>query len=202
MATDPIPDDLTTRAGREARLGQRGCVVWLYGLSGAGKSTLAQALERRLAEEGLVSRILDGDELRRGLCHGLGYSDEARHENIRRAAEVARILAHTGIITIAAFICPRRELRELARTIIGEEDFVEVFVKTSFETCARRDVKGLYAKAASGEVSQFTGRDSAFEEPETISSAYVIDTERAGIASCTERLCDIVLPRVRPRQRD
>ncbi len=187
-----------TREDRELILGQRGMVIWLYGLSGAGKSTLARALERHLAVKGMLTRILDGDELRKGLCKGLGYSDHERTENIRRAAETARLFLDTGIITICAFVCPRRELRELARQTVGEDDFVEVFVKASYEACARRDVKGLYAQAEQGHITQFTGRDSAFEEPEPISSAIILETERHGIAHCVERLLDIILPKVKP----
>jgi len=186
-----------TRADKEDRLGQRGLVIWLFGLSGSGKSTLANTLERHLAAEGVLTRVLDGDDIRAGLNSGLGYDDEARKENIRRAAETARLFLDTGVVAIAAFICPKRELRELARQIVGEEDFVEVFVKASYEACARRDVKGLYAKADSGELAQFTGRDSAFEDPEPISSAIIVDTERHGITHCVERVMDVVLPRIR-----
>ena len=186
-----------TRADKEERLGQRGLVIWLYGLSGSGKSTLAAAVERRLAAADCVTRVLDGDEIRKGLNSDLGYGDEARRENIRRAAEVARLFLDSGIVTIAAFICPKRELRELARQIVGEDDFVEIYLKASFEACARRDVKGLYAKAQRGEIPDFTGKDSVFEEPEPISNAIILETERHGIAYCTNRIVDVVLPRIR-----
>jgi len=185
------------RTDREERLGQRSVVIWLYGLSGSGKSTLAAAVERRLAAADCVTRVLDGDEIRKGLNSDLGYGDEARRENIRRAAEVARLFLDSGIVTIAAFICPKRELRELARQIVGEDDFVEIYLKASFEACARRDVKGLYAKAQRGEIPDFTGKDSVFEEPEPISNAIILETERHGIAYCTNRIVDVVLPRIR-----
>jgi adenylylsulfate kinase len=187
----------STRAYKEARLGQRALVIWLYGISGAGKTTLAHALETRLALDGVLTKILDGDELRKGLNKNLGFDDEARTENIRRSAETAKLFLDAGFVTIAAFICPKREMREMARQIIGEDDFVEVFVKASFDGCAKRDVKGLYAKAARGEVKKFTGKDSSFEEPEAISSAIVLETERHGIARCTERILDVVLPKIR-----
>jgi len=192
--------DVTTREGREEMLGQRGLVVWLYGLSGAGKSTLALSLARHLAPEGIFTRILDGDELRTGLNSNLGFDDASRAENIRRAAEVAKILKESGVVTIAAFICPARAMREKAREIVGAEDFVEVYVKASYEACARRDVKGLYAKAERGEIAQFTGRDSAFEEPLPGSDALVIDTERHGIAHCTDRILERILPIIRHAQ--
>jgi adenylylsulfate kinase len=191
--------DVTTRLGREEMLGQRGLVLWLYGLSGAGKSTLALSLARHLAPEGIFTRILDGDELRTGLNSNLGFDDASRSENIRRAAEVAKLLKESGVVTIAAFICPTRALREKAREIVGREDFVEVYVRASFDTCARRDVKGLYAKAERGEIPQFTGRDSVFEEPLPGSDALVIDTERHGIANCTERILEAAIPMIRHR---
>lgn len=187
------------REQRELMLGQRGLVVWLYGLSGSGKSTIAAALERHLSAEKVLCRVLDGDSLRSGLCSGLGFDVEARKENIRRAAETARLFLDTGVVTIAAFICPFRELRDLARQIVGEDDFVEVYLKASYEACARRDVKGLYAKAEKGEIPFFTGKDSPFEEPEPISSAIILETERHGIARCCERVLDVVLPRMRER---
>jgi adenylylsulfate kinase len=190
----PVPLD---RAGREERLGQHGIVVWFYGLSGAGKSTIACSLEKRLATEGFFSRVLDGDELRKGLNSNLAFDDDSRAENIRRAAEVAKLFLETGIVTLAAFICPRREMRDAARQIIGDDNFVEVYVKASYETCARRDVKGLYAMAEQGEVPQFTGRDSAFEEPPTGNGAIVLETERHGIAHCTDRVLEAILPRIR-----
>ncbi len=174
------------RSAREALLGQRGCVIWLYGLSGSGKSTLAAALERTLHDERRLTSLLDGDLLRTGLNRGLGFSDEDRRENLRRAAEVARLLAHSGIMTICSFITPTRAFRSMARQIVGEEDFVEVYVKASFETCRKRDVKGLYAKSALGDVKQFTGRDSGFEEP--LEADIILDTEAHTEDECLQML--------------
>ena len=153
------------REDKERLLGQGGVVVWLYGLSGSGKSTIANAVERRLHGEGRMTVILDGDNLRAGLNGNLGFSDEDRRENVRRVAEVAKIFAQQGVITLVSVITPRRELRDLARAVVGE-DFVEVYVKADYATCAGRDPKGLYAKAAAGDLPQFTGKDSGFEEPE------------------------------------
>lgn len=171
----PIFDKMLPREAKEELLGQRGGVIWMYGLSGSGKSTLANLLERRLHESGRMVKILDGDNVRAGLNKNLGFSDEDRLENIRRVAEVAKLFADSGIVTIASFITPNNELRSLAREIIGDEDLLEVYVKASFETCSERDPKGLYAKVKAGEVKQFTGKDSAFEEPNN--PDLVVDTE-------------------------
>lgn len=191
--------DVSTRAGREEMLGQKGLVVWLYGLSGAGKSTLAQAAARRLASEGVFCRVLDGDELRTGLNAGLGFDEASRRENIRRSAEAAKILKESGVVTFAAFICPLREMREKAREIVGAEDFVEVYVKASYEACARRDVKGLYARAERGEIPNFTGRDAPFEEPLPGAGALVVESERHGIAHCTESILERLRPKLHHR---
>lgn len=186
------------RRNKEALLRQRGCVIWLYGLSGSGKSTLAQALEAQLHGEGFLTRILDGDNIRSGLNSNLGFSDEDRLENIRRIAEVAKLFCHAGIVTLASFITPRRELRALARGIVGGGDFIEVYVRCSFESCEQRDVKGLYARAKAGEIPQFTGRDSSFEEPE--SCELTLDTENETIEQSLARLHEAVLPRIRPQE--
>jgi adenylylsulfate kinase len=159
---------------KENLLGQKGCVLWMYGLSGSGKSTIAAALERSLHDAGRFAVILDGDNFRHGLNSDLGFSDEERKENVRRVAEVAKIFAAQGIITIVSVITPKRDLREQAKKIVGER-FLEIFIKASYETCEQRDPKGLYAKVAAGEIKQFTGKDSGFEEPE--SPNLIIDTE-------------------------
>ncbi len=185
------------RNEKERLLRQRGLVVWMYGLSGSGKSTLANALERRLHADGLLTQILDGDNIRSGLNRNLGFSDDDRAENIRRIAEVAKLYLHTGVITLTSFITPRRDLRQLARATVGAADFLEVYIRASFETCAKRDPKGLYAKVAAGEVEQFTGRDSGFEEPEEADDAHIVDTEANDLTACLERLYTLVLPRVR-----
>lgn len=169
MSTSKRPltefDRFVSEQQRSQQLGQQGLVLWLYGLSGCGKSTLANMLERRLMQEGYISYILDGDNLRSGLNSNLGFSAEDRHENIRRSAEVAKLMAGMGIITIASFITPFASLRALAKNIIGSS-MLEVFVDSAFEECQARDVKGLYAKAGAGELAQFTGKDSNFERPE------------------------------------
>lgn len=188
MGTDlhPIHDRLLGRAAKEALLEQRGLVVWLYGLSGSGKSTLAALLERNLHQGGIFTAVLDGDNIRTGLNANLGFSDEDRRENIRRVAEVAKLFCQSGVVTLASFITPREELRALARATVGGEDFLGVYVKAAFETCARRDVKGLYAKAAAGGVARFTGKDSAFEEPDR--EDLILDTDDETEAESLARL--------------
>lgn len=193
----PIFDRVLPRAEKEARLGQRGRVIWLFGLSGSGKSTLAIALERRLHAEGFATQLLDGDNVRTGLNRGLGFSEADRTENIRRIAEVAKLHAKAGLVTLCSFITPLRAQRALAREILGADDLLPVYVKADFATCARRDPKGLYAKAAAGGVGQFTGKDSAFEEPgEHEANTLVIDTEAAAPEACLALLHAAVSPRI------
>jgi adenylylsulfate kinase len=172
------PHATLPRHDKETLLGQRGVVLWFCGLSGSGKSTIASGVERVLHDQGRFCVRLDGDNLRSGLNANLGFSDEERLENIRRTAEVAKILAANGVIVLCSLITPRGIHRDLARGILGE-DFAEVHVKASFQTCEKRDVKGLYAKAAKGELAHFTGRDSTFEEPQQ--AELVIDTEQLSI---------------------
>jgi adenylylsulfate kinase len=173
------------REDRERRLGQRGIVIWLCGLSGSGKSTIANATERVLHQQGRATVILDGDNMRAGLNANLGFSDDDRLENIRRIAEVAKLFAANGIITLVSAITPRGELRDVARGILGD-DFFEVYVKASFEACAARDVKGLYAKAAKGEIEHFTGKDSSFEEP--MQADLILDSEELDLEECVDAL--------------
>lgn len=162
----PIFDQLLSRTEREERLGQRARVFWLTGLSGSGKSTIAQGLERALFQKGYFPQVLDGDNIRSGINNNLGFSLEDREENIRRIAEVAKLYAHSGVIVLSSFISPTRAIRAKAKAIIGEEDFIEIFIDTPLEVCEARDVKGLYAKARRGEIKGFTGIDSPYESPE------------------------------------
>lgn len=169
-------------------------MVWFTGLSGSGKSTIAIALERELHQRGLLCRILDGDNIRSGINNNLGFSPEDRVENIRRIAEVSKLFVDTGIITIAAFISPNNELREMAARIIGKNDFLEVYVSTPIEECERRDVKGLYAKARRGEIKEFTGVSAPFEAP--ADPALTLDTSVLSLEQSVRRLLDLILPRV------
>ena len=177
------------REDKEKLLDQKGAVVWLYGMSGSGKSTIANAAEKVLHQQGRMTTILDGDNLRTGLNQHLGFSDDDRRENIRRVAHVAKIFAQQGILTLVSVITPRQELRDLARDIIGS-DYYEVFVKASYDLCEKRDVKGLYAKAATGEIENFTGKDSQFEEPTR--PDLIIETEGQEVADSVTTLLDAV----------
>lgn len=189
----PIFDRILSREEKEKRHGQKGQVIWLFGLSGSGKSTLAVGLEKRLFEAGFSTHLLDGDNVRTGLNRNLGFTDEDRAENIRRIAEVSKLFVQAGLVVINSFITPMRTNREVAREILGK-DLLEVYVRCSFETCAVRDVKGLYAKARQGGVDNFTGKDSLFEEPD--SSDLLLDTEKVTPEESLDRLFAFVLPKV------
>lgn len=186
------------RDAKEDQLRQRGHVFWLYGLSGSGKSTLANAVERRLVEHGIFTKLLDGDNIRSGLNSDLSFSDKDRSENIRRIAEVARLFLDAGTVVLTSFITPKRELRLAAREIVGSNDFTPIYVQASFETCASRDVKGLYAKAAAGKVAQFTGKDSSFEAPLASDTDWVIDTDTQSKEESINILFEQMLPLIRP----
>ncbi|WP_297092270.1 adenylyl-sulfate kinase [uncultured Draconibacterium sp.] len=158
-------DKIKDRNAKEIYLKQQGKVIWFTGLSGSGKTTLASQLEKRLFELNYFCQILDGDNVRSGINKNLKFTEEDRLENIRRIAEVSKLFMNCGIILICAFISPTNEMRELAREIIGEDDFLEVFVNTPLEVCEQRDPKGLYKKARAGEIKNFTGISSPFEIP-------------------------------------
>ena len=155
-----------TQQQREQHHGHRGVVLWFTGLSGSGKSTVAGALEEALHERGVSTYLLDGDNVRHGLCSDLGFSDEDRKENIRRVGEVARLMVDAGLVVLTAFISPHRAERQMVRERLGEGRFIEVFVDTPLAICEARDPKGLYKKARAGELRNFTGIDSVYEAPE------------------------------------
>lgn len=190
----PIFDRMLGRADKEELLKQHGLMIWFTGLSGSGKSTIAIALERELQQRGLLCRILDGDNIRSGINNNLGFSAEDRVENIRRIAEVGKLFVDTGIITLAAFISPNNEIREMAAGIIGKEDFLEIYVSTPLEECERRDVKGLYAKARRGEIKNFTGISAPFEAP--VHPALSLDTSKLSLKESVDQLLDLILPKV------
>ena len=187
----PIYDRMMTRQQREVLLGQRGMMVWFTGLSGSGKSTVALGVERELHKRGILCRILDGDNIRAGINKNLGFSPEDRMENIRRIAEVGKLFVDTGIITLACFVSPTENIRQLARDIIGKDDFFEVFVSTPLEECERRDVKGLYARARQGEVKDFTGISAPFEAPRH--PALSLDTSVLSLEESVNRVVELIL---------
>jgi adenylylsulfate kinase len=161
----PVSDRMLTRESREKLLQQKAKVFWLTGLSGSGKSTLAIGLQSELHKAGKLCYILDGDNMRAGLNSNLGFSEAERTENIRRIAEVAKLFSDAGVITICSFVSPTIQIRELAKNIIGQNDFHEVYINASLESCEKRDVKGLYKKARAGEIKDFTGIHQPFEAP-------------------------------------
>ena len=200
--SDPI-DALMNRFPR-----QHPHVCWLYGLSGAGKTTLATATACALRAAGHPTVILDGDQLRSGLCHDLGFAPEDRLENVRRTAEMAKMLCEQGFMVLVALMTPQENMRQLARAIVGNERYTEVYVRCDFATCAQRDAKGLYARAAAGQLRHFPGKDMEFEEPS--SPHLLLDTANKTIESCVHIVFQQIIalisldecPRHEPRPRD
>jgi adenylylsulfate kinase len=186
----PIFDKQVQRIEREKRLNQSSKVIWLTGLSGSGKSTIALELEKKLFTIGYFSQVLDGDNIRSGICNNLGFSEEDRKENIRRIAEISKLYLNSGIISIVSFISPTVESRDIAKKIIGQEDFIEVFISTPIELCEKRDVKGLYKKARTGEIKNFTGIDQPYEIP--LNADLEINTAEQTIDESVELLYNFI----------
>ena len=193
----PIFDRMLARQDKEDLLKQHSVMIWFTGLSGSGKSTIAIALERELHKRGLLCRILDGDNIRSGINNNLGFTEEDRIENIRRIAEVSKLFIDAGVITIAAFISPNNDIREMAANIIGRDDFMEIYVSTPIEECERRDVKGLYAKARRGEIKNFTGISAPFEAP--IHPTLTLDTSVLSLEESVNKLLELILPRIQKK---
>jgi len=191
---DPLINNAANRESKEALLRQHARVIWMCGLSGAGKSTLATRLERDLHERRYLAQVLDGDAVRSGLNRGLGYSPEDRLENLRRVAEVAKLFLGCGVITIVSFISPTCNYRQMAKDIIGEQDFLETYINAPLEICDQRDTKGLYKQAREGKIKDFTGITSPFEPPE--SPALEISTHLLSVEESARKLLDFVLPRI------
>ena len=192
----PIFDRMLQRNDREKLLGQKGIILWFTGLSGSGKSTLAIALERELYNSGILCRILDGDNIRTGINNNLGFTEADRVENIRRIAEVAKLFVDCGVVTIAAFISPTEQIRQMAADIIGKDDFFEIYVNTPLEVCEERDVKGLYKKARQGEIKNFTGISAPFEAP--LNPTITIDTSACSLEESVNLLKKIIIPQIKP----
>jgi adenylylsulfate kinase len=181
-----------SRETKEKQLNQRSKVIWMTGLSGAGKTTLSYALESALHSMGYFVQTLDGDNVRTGINKNLGFSEADRYENIRRIAEVSRLFVSCGIITIASFISPTAVIRDMARTIIRPDDFIEIFVNAPIEVCESRDTKGLYLKARKGEIKEFTGIDAPYEIP--THPAIEIRTDLLTIEESVKKMVDFLLP--------
>jgi adenylylsulfate kinase len=182
----PIFEQILSRSEQELLLNQKGKVFWFTGLSGSGKSTIAQAFEKELYNRGYFVKLLDGDNIRTGINSNLGFSLEDRKENIRRIAEVAKLFLESGVIVLCSFVSPTKVIRDMAKEIIGNGDFVEVFVDTPLEICEKRDVKGLYKKARAGEIKGFTGIDSPFDRPRN--PDLVLDTVYNSVSDSITRL--------------
>lgn len=181
---------------REKLNGHKPLLIWLTGLSGSGKSSLSYHLERVLFEHGLKSYVLDGDNMRHGLCSDLDFSAQARTENIRRVGEVAKLLVDAGLVTITSFISPIREDREKVRTSLGDDAFVEIFCSCPIETCEARDVKGFYQKARQGLIPEFTGISSPYEAP--LNPALTLDTSVLSLDECLTKILDVLRQRGLP----
>lgn len=188
----PIFDHILDRRSKEHRLDQKGLVVWLIGLSGSGKSTIAKELEQRLFQQGVITQLLDGDNLRSGLNGDLSFTAHDREENLRRTAEVAKIFKEAGIVTLCSFITPTEESRSKISEIIGKDDYCEVFIDCPLEICEERDVKGLYKKARAGEIPNFTGISSPFEKPSKANIS--IKSGESSLEDCTDQLHKFILP--------
>ncbi|MDP2760805.1 MAG: adenylyl-sulfate kinase [Sideroxyarcus sp.] len=173
-----------TRARREDQNGHRGAILWFTGLSGAGKSTLAHAVEEELHHRGCRTFVLDGDNVRHGLCGDLGFSNEARIENIRRVGEIAKLFMEAGVIVLTAFISPFRSDRERVRGMVEHGDFIEIHCDSPIEVCETRDVKGLYKKARAGQIAEFTGISSPYEAPSN--AELTVNTGALELQACVD----------------
>jgi len=190
----PVFDRIVPRNEKEQKLNQKSKVIWFTGLSGSGKTTLATALERYLFDKGFLTQILDGDNIRSGINNNLGFSNEDRMENIRRIAEISKLLLNCGLITICSFVSPTEETRKIVRDIVGENDFLEIFVSTPIEVCESRDTKGLYKKARAGKIKDFTGISAPFEIPQN--AILSIDTSDKSVDECVTILLDKIFSKI------
>ena len=187
--------ELISREEKEKLISQKGFCIWLTGLSGSGKTTIATNVSHRLHKQGYITQVLDGDNIRLGINKNLSFSIEDRLENVRRTAEIAKLFIQNGIITICCLVSPTEEIRELAKKIIGQKDFFEVFIDTSIEECEKRDTKGLYKKARKGEINNFTGISSPFEKPKNPSLRIL--TEGMSIEESSSLLLKSISPKIK-----
>jgi len=175
-------EPVIVRTDRERLNGHKSAILWFTGLSGSGKSTLAHAVEEKLFEQGIRTFVLDGDNVRQGLCKDLGFTDADRTENIRRIGEVSKLMLDAGIMVMTAFISPFRKDRKIVRELVKEGDFIEIYCKTPLSVCEERDPKGLYKKARAGQIPEFTGISSPYEEPEN--PELIIETGSKSVDQC------------------
>jgi len=188
----PIFDDMLQKEDKEILLQQNAKVIWMTGLSGSGKTTVAKGVERHLHSQGILNQLLDGDNIRVGISSNLTFSSEDRAENIRRISEVSKLFLNCGVVTLNCFVSPTIEIRNIAKQIIGAENFIEVYINASVDTCEERDVKGLYKKARKGEIKNFTGISAPFEAPK--SPEIEINTAQLSIDESVQKVLDYILP--------
>jgi adenylylsulfate kinase len=188
-------DDLIDRNEKELLLNQKSKVIWMTGLSGSGKTTIAKALEKKLHLNNIISQLHDGDNIRVGISNNLSFSSEDRLENIRRISEISKLFLNCGIVTLNCFISPTNEIRQIAKDIIGENDFIEIYINASLKICEDRDVKGLYKKARNGEIKNFTGISATYEEPKQPN--LVINTTLLSIEESVKKIYDYILPLIK-----
>jgi len=187
-----IFDDILKREDKEKLLNQKAKVIWMSGLSGSGKTTIATGVEKCLHNRGILNQLLDGDNIRVGISNNLTFSTKDRLENIRRIAEINKLFLNCGIVTLNCFISPTEEIRQIAKNIIGAENFIEIFINASVQTCEERDVKGLYRKARLGEIKNFTGVSAPFENPKN--PHLEINTSKLSVEDSIQRVIDYILP--------
>ena len=188
----PIFDEILQREDKEELLNQNSKVIWMTGLSGSGKTTVAKGVERYLHSQGILNQLLDGDNIRVGISNNLTFSSDNRAENIRRISEVSKLFLNCGVVTLNCFVSPTIEIRNIAKQIIGAENFIEVYINASVDTCEERDVKGLYKKARKGEIKDFTGISAPFEAPK--SPEIEINTAQLSIDESVQKVLDYILP--------
>lgn len=188
----PIFDEILQREDKEELLNQNSKVIWMTGLSGSGKTTVAKGVERYLHSQGILNQLLDGDNIRVGISNNLTFSSDDRAENIRRISEVSKLFLNCGVVTLNCFVSPTIEIRNIAKQIIGAENFIEVYINASVDTCEERDVKGLYKKARKGEIKDFTGISAPFEAPEY--PEIEINTAQLSIDESVQKVLDYILP--------
>ena len=184
--------ELISREDKEKLLNQKGICLWLTGLSGSGKTTIAKSFSKKLHLKGIITQVLDGDNIRIGINNNLSFSEEDRLENIRRTSEIGKLFVESGIVTICCLVSPTKKMREKAKSIIGSSDFYEIYISTNLEECKKRDTKGLYKKAIKGEIKNFTGISAPYEKP--VSPNLMVSTENISIEESSEILYNFALP--------